>query len=275
MEPLIPRQVNFLKLMLLEDEHKPLSYFAKSLKVSSKTLQNDLKIINKYITEFNLNISKKRGIGICLDPKAKENIEFINSLNINIKPNKNADISVEQRRIEILMDLLLKSEMKTSINKLSEKYFVSKTSIVNDLKYIEEEYLSKNNICLNRTLNGTYISGNEVEIRKCIANLIECILSEEKYKIDEITRIEKSTFDDLVNVFDFESVRFIENSVEELEIDLNCEICEPYYINLITHILICIRRIKEGNKIEVYDDTEQNIIKEDFKYIAVIKLIKK
>ena len=275
MEPLIPRQINFLKLMLKEDEHKPLNYFTKSLNVSSKTLQNDLKIINKYIVEFNLSISKKRGIGICLDSKAKENIEFINSLNINMKSNKSADISVEKRRIEILRDLLLKSDMKTSINKLSEKYFVSKTSIVNDLKYIEEEYLSKNNICLNRTLNGTYISGKEVEIRKCIANLIECILSEEKYKIDEITRIEKSTFDDLVNVFDFESVRFIENSVNELEIDLNCEICEPYYINLITHILICIRRIKEGNKIEVYDDTEPNIIKEDFKYIAVIKLIKK
>ena len=64
-----------------------------------------------------------------------------NSLNINMKSNKSADISVEKRRIEILRDLLLKSDMKTSINKLSEKYFVSKTSIVNDLKYIEEEYL--------------------------------------------------------------------------------------------------------------------------------------
>ncbi|QEK19817.1 BglG family transcription antiterminator [Peptacetobacter hiranonis] len=275
MEPLIPRQINFLKLMLKEDEHKPLNYFAKSLNVSSKTLQNDLKIINKYIVEFNLSISKKRGIGICLDSKAKENIEFINSLNINIKSNKSADISVEKRRIEILRDLLLKSDMKTSINKLSEKYFVSKTSIVNDLKYIEDEYLSKNNIRLNRTLNGTYISGSEVDIRKCIANLIECISNEENYNIDERTRIEKSTFDDLANVFGIESIRFIEARVKELEVDLNCEICEPYYINLITHILICIRRIKEGNKIKVHDDVESNIIKEDFRYIAVIKLIKK
>ena len=71
-----------------------------------------------------------------IDSNASSNIEFINNLNINLK-EKNS-VSVDQRRVEILKMLLLNSNSSTSINQLSEKYYVSKTSIVNDLKYIEE-----------------------------------------------------------------------------------------------------------------------------------------
>lgn len=270
MRSLTLRQINFLKLILLENEYRTLNYFAQKLDVSSKTLQNDLKIISKILNKYNIKINSKRGVGICIDKDAKKNMEFLNDIN-KFSNNKDIGISVENRRMEILINLLLKSDFKTSINKLSEKYFVSKTSIVNDLKYIEEWLVDKN-LYLNKDLNGTYISGKEIDIRKAIANLFEEILKDdnENYNLNIITRIEKSTFKDLIKVFDIGNVAYIENCIKDLEKDLQCEICEPYYINLITHILICIKRIKEGKLIK---NSEEEI--EIFKNKKIYKSVRK
>lgn len=252
MEVLTSRQIDFIKLMLEESEYKPIKYFTEKLNVSDKTLQKDLKVIGNYISKFNVKIEAKRGYGILIDKKSSSNIEFINSLNINLKDKNN--VSVDQRRVEILKMLLLNSNSRTSINQLSEKYYVSKTSIVNDLKYIEE-WLKKYNIVLSKTLEGTKIRGKETDIRKAIANLLEDILDESKEdNPPDITRIELTTFSALLNIFDLDSIMFIEKIIWELEKNLDYTISQPYYINLITHILICIKRLKEGNQIESKED---------------------
>ena len=258
MEMLTSRQVEFVKLLLEENEYKPIKYFTEKLNVSDKTLQKDLKIIGNYIARFNINIDAKRGHGILINREANGNIELINNLNLNLK-DKNS-ISIDQRRIEILKMLLLNSNSSTSINQLSEKYYVSKTSIVNDLKYIEE-WLKNYNITLSKTLEGTKIVGKEADIRKAIASLLEDILNNNdgEDEIQEFTRIDVATFSALLKIFDLDSINFIESIIWELEKDLDYYITQPYYINLITHILICLKRLKEGNQIEINEDRIKNI----------------
>ena len=258
MEMLTSRQVEFVKLLLEENEYKPIKYFTEKLNVSDKTLQKDLKIIGNYIARFNINIDAKRGHGILINREANGNIELINNLNLNLK-DKNS-ISIDQRRIEILKMLLLNSNSSTSINQLSEKYYVSKTSIVNDLKYIEE-WLKNYNITLSKTLEGTKIVGKEADIRKAIASLLEDILNNNdgEDEIQEFTRIDVATFSSLLKIFDLDSINFIESIIWELEKDLDYYITQPYYINLITHILICLKRLKEGNQIEINEERIKNI----------------
>ena len=258
MEMLTSRQVEFVKLLLEENEYKPIKYFTEKLNVSDKTLQKDLKIIGNYIARFNINIDAKRGHGILINREANGNIELINNLNLNLK-DKNS-ISIDQRRIEILKMLLLNSNSSTSINQLSEKYYVSKTSIVNDLKYIEE-WLKNYNITLSKTLEGTKIVGKEADIRKAIASLLEDILNNNdgEDEIQEFTRIDVATFSALLKIFDLDSINFIESIIWELEKDLDYYITQPYYINLITHILICLKRLKEGNQIEINEEIIKNI----------------
>lgn len=258
MEMLISRQIEFIKLLLEEDEYRPIKYFTEKLNVSDKTLQKDLKIIGNYISKFNIDIDAKRGQGILINREAKTNIELINNLNINLK-DKNS-ISIEQRRVEILKMLLLNSNSSTSINQLSEKYYVSKTSIVNDLKYIEE-WLKNYNITLSKTLEGTKIVGKEANIRKSIASLLEDMLDHNDGEVDiqVFTRIDLPTFSALLKIFDIDSIIFIENIIWELEKNLDYFISQPYYINLITHILICLKRLKEGNKIDLNEDKIKNI----------------
>ena len=236
---LVSRQIEFLKLILNENEYRPIKYFKDKLNVSDKTLQKDLKVIEVYLETFNIKIDIKRGCGILIEASAKNNIDLINSLNIQPKGNKS--LSVEQRRMEILKYLLLNSSNITSINQLSDKYYVSKTSIVNDFKYIEE-WIKEYNLKLNKTLEGTKIIGKEVDIRKSIAKMVDDLLDEnyEQHDISELTRLDSATFSALINLFDIDSIIFVETIITELEDNLGYVISQPYYINLITHILICL-----------------------------------
>ncbi|MDB3086395.1 antitermination protein BlgG [Clostridioides difficile] len=272
---LVSRQIEFLKLILNENEYRPIKYFKDKLNVSDKTLQKDLKVIEVYLETFNIKIDIKRGCGILIEASAKNNIDLINSLNIQPKGNKS--LSVEQRRMEILKYLLLNSSNITSINQLSDKYYVSKTSIVNDFKYIEE-WIKEYNLKLNKTLEGTKIIGKEVDIRKSIAKMVDDLLDEnyEQHDISELTRLDSATFSALINLFDIDSIIFVETIITELEDNLGYVISQPYYINLITHILICLKRVEEGNQIEFQEEKEVSICNlDELVYEKVTTLIGK
>lgn len=255
---LVSRQIEFLKLILNENEYKPIKYFKHKLNVSDKTLQKDLKMIERYLETFNIKIDIKRGYGIVIEDLAKKNVDLINSLSIHPKENK--PLSVDQRRKEILKYLLLNSSNITSINQLADKYYVSKTSIVNDFKYIEE-WIKEYNLKLNKTLEGTKIIGKELDIRKSIANMMYDLLDEnyEQHDIYELTRLDSATFSALINLFDIDSIIFVETIITELENNLGYTMSQPYYINLITYILICLKRVEEGNQIEFQEEGKISI----------------
>ncbi|EGT5237005.1 PRD domain-containing protein, partial [Clostridioides difficile] len=74
-----------------------------------------------------------------------------------------------------------------------------------------------------------------------------------------LTRLDSATFSALINLFDIDSIIFVETIITELEYNLGYTINQPYYINLITHILICLKRIEEGNQIESQEEREISV----------------
>ncbi len=117
------------------------------------------------------------------------------------------------------------------------------------------------NLKLNKTLEGTKIIGKEVDIRKSIAKMMDDLLDEnyEQHDISKLTRLDSATFSALINLFDIDSIIFVETIITELEYNLGYTISQPYYINLITHILICLKRIEEGNQIESQEEREVSV----------------
>ena len=249
MDNLTLRHKIFIKLILEENEYKPIKYFSDKLKVSDKTLKKDLHIIEKYLDKYPSILDKKTGYGIILkiDPNTKR--QLLNDIN-SLKETQD-QLSIVSRRAQITKLLLIESNTNTSIQKLSDKYYVSKASIVNDFKFIEE-WLQKFDIKLEKTIEGTKVSGNETSIRKAIASLLKELLNENTQELDfsAITRLDTTTFYGLQKMFNVDWVLYIESILTELEYNFKCSISEPYYINLLTHILICLKRIEEGNQIE-------------------------
>ncbi|MBW9172484.1 PRD domain-containing protein [Clostridium estertheticum] len=249
MDTLTLRQKSFIKLMLKENEYRAIKYFSVKLKVSDKTLIKDLQIIEKYLNKYPITLDRKTGYGIVIKIDACAKRQLLNDTNSLSKVED--QLSIGSRRIEIIKLLLIESNTNTSIQKLSDKYYVSKASIVNDFKYIEG-WLEKFNIKLEKTIEGTKILGDEISIRRAIASLLDELQNEsmEGLGLSVISRLDTTTFNGLQELFNIDWVLYIESLLNDLEDNLKCSINEPYYINLLTHILICLKRIEEGNQIE-------------------------
>ena len=102
--------------------------------VSTKTVYRDIEKIVKNVKEVKL--LKKQGSGI--------KILFSNFLIEKVPQKQLVKYSLEERRVNILYYLLINSKKYTSIEELSEMNFVGKSSIVNDLNYLEDRLANEN-----------------------------------------------------------------------------------------------------------------------------------
>lgn len=251
------RQKEILKILLNKKGFISTEKIADDLFLSKKTIYRELKII-----ENNVKIEKIKSKGIRLDISLVERAELrekiLNDRNILEK------YSVQERRIKILTYLLKISPKTTSIEKLSKSYYVSKTSIVNDLNYIEKK-IKKYNLKLEKGKKGSKITGNEREIREALINLINMstrLREDEKINSD---RIDDETLKELTYQFKKEDIYSIEKLLSNVEKKLNYTLADSYYINILTHLLILLERIKNGvikyDKTEMknYEVSEQNI----------------
>jgi len=251
------RQKEILKILLNKKGFISTEKIANDLFLSKKTIYRELKII-----ENNVKIEKIKSKGIRLDISLVERAELrekiLNDRNILEK------YSVQERRIKILTYLLKISPKTTSIEKLSKSYYVSKTSIVNDLNYIEKK-IKKYNLKLEKGKKGSKITGNEREIREALINLINMstrLREDEKINSD---RIDDETLKELTYQFKKEDIYSIEKLLSNVEKKLNYTLADSYYINILTHLLILLERIKNGvikyDKTEMknYEVSEQNI----------------
>lgn len=74
------------------------------------------------------------------------------------------------------MKLLLFEKQNVTIEALSEMFLVSKSSITNDLKFIEKKLTLRNKVRLVSDYKGTRLEGTEEEIQKVFLNLTNIFL---------------------------------------------------------------------------------------------------
>ena len=120
MEDLYNRQRLLIKYLLETDDFTPVKVFAKNLSCSDKTIRNDL----NYWESRGITIEKITGKGIKIADTQKYLVNDI------LNQKQGSSISTKERRMKILFELLEGKQMRLSIQGLSDKYFVSKTSIV-------------------------------------------------------------------------------------------------------------------------------------------------
>lgn len=132
---------------------------------------------------------------------------------------------------------------------------VSKTSIVTDFEIIEQ-YAKQNSLQFIKDKKGTRIEGNEKDTRHVLSRLasefVELEFEEEELEKPQ-SRLDLSTYYRLKNIFELEDIEVVEDIVEEAKKRLGYMINEISYVNLITHLLILIKRMKLSY---IYSDLE-------------------
>ena len=203
------------------------SQLSDAFDVSDRTIRTYVKKLNSNL-EPSAHIHKARGGGYSLvvSDEAAFTALIDGSVSRGIKPIP----STPDGRVRYLLSDLLSRADWITLDNLSAILFVSRNAISNDLKRVEEE-LRRFDLSLERRPHyGIRVVGNEMSRRLCLAN---------------------ATLDGLMNAGAGEdenraSLDVIAQCVDTVIADEGFQINSAAYQNLMVHIAIAVRRIREG-----------------------------
>ncbi len=259
------RVLRILELILKSNNYVSVDFIAEELKVSNKTIRNDLSKIEELVIEAGLRLIKKPGVGITVYGLEEKKLELINKIKNGIKyiePYSPED------RVNYILKVLFMSKNSVKIKELSESLYVSRTTLQKDLEKVQD-WLSKFNLkLLKKTNYGIEITGNEEDWRKSIA----CLLASNK-GYDELKEL---LYDEYEGKIDYRSIsklkelididyRLLEKIVTAAEAKLKFKFSDDAFVSLIMHIAIAIKRLKEEKDIRLSDDM-LNSLKENEEY---------
>ncbi|WP_017434085.1 BglG family transcription antiterminator [Saccharococcus caldoxylosilyticus] len=251
------RLKEIIKELVSNDEPVTSDYLSKMVGVTPRTIRNDIRALNLELKKIGIKIEAVRGVGYFISPKLdhkdKELIEEL--FQLNEQQGSHVPISPEERVIYILKSIIMADDYIT-IEQLANQLFVSKSTVDNDLKQVEE-LLNKYEVTLVKKPNfGIKVIGDEMKIRFCLSNCLSNMKNEQSQQ--------EISFDNLtiLNGIDIDLIKSITRKQIEY---LPFKLAELSFNNLIIHIAIAIQRIKKGKYIE-FDSFELSRIKEQQEY---------
>ena len=151
---------------LSDSEYVTASELAKILDLNEKTVRTTIGKMRDSLDEYGIEIESKTRKGYHLLIYDKEKYQaFINNdewLSKNDIPNNSKE------REEWLLDYLLKQHKFVRIDDLSEMLYVSRSTITNDLRNVEDSLKSYHITLIRRPNYGLHIQGSEFDIRNCM-----------------------------------------------------------------------------------------------------------
>ena len=236
------RQKKLLKILINEEDYISVDQLMDQLAVSKRTVHNDLCKVEDFLSDYHIELKRKSKHGVKIEASVSKKESLLYYLDIH---KEETDIlSTKIRRMKIYSRLLSNNE-GTSLNKLADEFMVSKTSIVSDLDIIEKQ-VQKFNLSLIKDRKGTRIEGNEIDIRHALSQLASDFVQlefEEDQIEPKVSRLDLSTYYRLKNLFNIDAIEKIEKIISEAEQRLGYVINDLSYVNLITHLLILIKRV--------------------------------
>ncbi|KJD45201.1 activator of the mannose operon (transcriptional antiterminator) [Paenibacillus sp. RC73] len=257
MNDLSSRQKKLLQMLISETEYRPISLFARALQVSERTVHNDLNELKNVLDGKEATLNKQPGIGIQLHATASARLRL---LNMAASGSEGDDpLSTGVRRCQMAMQMLSTGKT-TSVQKLSEAYYVSRTSIVADLEWIER-WGSNYNLTLVKNRIGTQLAGKEEDIRKALYAAVVMLMADgpgEPYNLTKGGRLNTATRNKLAGLFGDNEVMNIEGIVNNAEQMLSYRFNDYSYMNLLIQLLILVNRLRLNRQIELDDTTIVN-----------------
>ena len=238
---------------LLQDQRKyyTIDEISKCLGVSKRTIHYELGKMESFFIQNNKKLRKKRGVGIKI-------IDLSTGKNDNLIIMNYSRLTVEQRRLDILYQLLFKERVITH-NELAENYFVSKSSIKNDLNFINRNFIK-----LTSDHDGTYISEQEKKWQDAHLKFNQHIMLLDDSIRDEIYKLKKYYPKDIVCLCCNAFLEYIHN---------NSIVISDLYVQNIQNILVILMyRLRKGNH---HSNIEKLKIEVKFNIRPILKLVNK
>ena len=207
---------------------------AEEIHAGTKTVRNLLKEINQEIEPHGAVIVSKYGVGYFLNIQDNGKYEAYCSKD-HAHGSEEYLPSTSEERIQYLLEYLINSGSYVKLEKLSESLYISKRTLTEDLKEVEQ-FLKKFNIRVIRKPNyGIRLEGKEFDTRLCIASFSGKRFHKGNESMDEIAAIVST----VLKENDF-------------------MITGAAYQNLVVHLYIAISRIMECHYVPMPEGLMEN-----------------
>lgn len=243
------RKIQLIKIILNQEQAVNVSFLASKLNVSNKTIRNDLIEISEILSNRGIELVKKPGFGI----QAHGDRDSINNLLASLTIDDKSIDSPKKRQESILQNLF-KQNRPLLIKELALDFYVSRPTINADLIELGRE-LKKYDLKIAYTRGqGVELSGTEANKRKALAKLFPTnptVIDYPDYLGRTLTNNDfLSKFKDIIQL----DYTLILEVLKKAELALGFEFTFEAQMNLAIHLAIAIRRIIQGNEIELSEE---------------------
>lgn len=163
------RKYQLIKMLCKEKEYKPMSYYAHSLNVSSRTISNDLNELDEIFEKYNLALERRPNYGVSLQGKATDLERLIMTFDDSI--NRDSLKERYERQAEIIKEIVLDEKVVT-YEDLSDKLYINSSVVYKDMVSLRRFQNSYCEIISDR--NGTRIEGSEYGKQKLLKEFFNC-----------------------------------------------------------------------------------------------------
>lgn len=237
------RSIEILKYLINSEKDKYVEELSNRFKVSKRMIRYDIDSINDFLKSNNLSeIEKKSNSPLKINLSEKNNI-------MKILDDIDRDVyilSIEER-IGIIIYELLNSQSECTYSRLQDILYVSKSTIVSDLKKVKE-WLSDYNIKMVKYSNkGILASGDEIDIRRAMTDVL---IGNNKYNIlntlEKIYSNENSSILNNVKTLKLsnETIEYIKKLVLELEEEFGI-FTDKDFMGIVFTVFVIITRSNE------------------------------
>lgn len=235
--------------MLSDRENRIMSELMNQPNITSTILEKECNLTRR---QLGYSIHK---INDWLSSKNLPNIErtrqgqFIIDQTIFLKLNVNQQsvhgmpmILSEEQRVQLILVMLLGLENELSLNHFSIDLDVSRNTVLNDMKKVQE-YLEVYHLMIRYTRkHGYLIEGEEFHIRKLLINTIQQVLhiNNGELRLKSFAGIKE------------EDVREYQKRIENVESKLNLQFTDEKLAIMPYILILVLRRIEQGHEIEAF-----------------------
>ena len=222
-----------------EGEYKTAKALAEQFHVSIRTMQGDLAVIKELVSSYEFwqyEAYPSKGSRIIITNEEKY-LNFLKKNNIELETLNSRDY-----RVKNMIAILICSQKKLSLVHLEDRLFISRSTLLNDLKKCEE-ILKKYNLKIELKQGQVKVIGQEKDIRRMAQKEEMDLLSLNPFNPQK--NMQASYFEEISKI------------LTDVFMEYRYNVSDVYLQNFIVHIDIMIHRIQMGFYIEKTDYYEE------------------
>lgn len=233
-------------------KHTALS-IASSLNVSARTIQRDLKAVEKIVNEFGLTLTRNVNQGLVIEGKNEQIFRLIQHLT-NSEP---IDELPQEKKLRLLLAILEEDVYKTQV--LAGYLGISTATLT---AYLDElaEWLSLYRVGLTRKRGvGVELHGTEANKRMALAQFLLQFFHEEL--IEKLFLLEKGKLgeDRILDYFEADDLHHVNSTVQTVFKGAPARFADSGYLEIVLHTCISLKRTLSGFPVERKDLPEAEV----------------